>query len=67
VATDRIKHLYHSISEFYLKVCLIHLFKILIDLEDKEKIGELKEIEQEELYINMLKEQRERVEILFYN
>lgn len=29
--------------------------------EDKEKIGELKEIEQEEIYINMLKEQRERV------
>ena len=31
------------------------------DLEDKEKIGELKEIEQEEIYINMLKEQREKV------
>jgi len=30
-------------------------------LEDKEKMGELKEIEQEEIYINMLKEQREKV------
>ena len=37
-----------------------------LDLEDQEKIGELKEIEQEELYINMLKEQRERVELFFW-
>ena len=65
VATDRIKHLFHSISNF------LHFSNenFFVDLEeDKEKIGELKEIEQEEMYINILKEQRQKVFfILFFS
>ena len=67
--TDRIKHLFHSISNlnsfiFFIFLKNVEFLNFLTkkkDLEDKEKIGELKEIEQEEIYINMLKEQREKV------